>query len=548
MRNLFFHLACRHRARALWLALICPLMLLGSFIWLSPQPGAAARGTNDTFKVNADERQITTTGPSGTGSPNELYVDDGGFESALRSTRGEPESYVNRLTPFSYPATLTGISIFFHSAAPPVGTPITLLVGSKAAGDEEISTTTFQTLQSVIQGRGQFATYDFPAFTIASGDFIVGFRTTSAPGQFPIALDVTPPLQKRSYMAIHGLTFWLIDDLNFAGNLGIRARLASACATVSSLNPASGTAGTRVTINGANFTGVTGVKAADNVAAEFTVNNDTSITATIPTGAVSGPITLSKAGCADVQTNTLTIANVVTNVSSTSFIGSELAPESMVSAFGTGLATNALNAQDALLPTTLAGTTVKVRDSTEVERLAPLFFVSPTQINYLLPPSMAIGAAIITITSGNGTLSVGTVRIAPVAPGLFTANASGQGVPAAVVHRLKANGAQSTEPVAQFDAATGRFTPVPLDLGPATDQAFLVLFGTGLRFRSNLAAVTAKIGGADATVTFVGAVPGFIGLDQANLAIPRSLIGRGEVDVRLTVDGKPANIVQINIK
>ncbi len=547
MKNLFLRPAGCYRAPDWWLALLC-LWLLSSLIWPSPQTGAAAQGTDNTFKANADARQITTTEPSGTGSPTELYVDDGGFESALRSTRGEPESYVNRLTPFSYPATLTGISIFFHSAAPPVGTPITLLVGSKASGDGEISTTTFQTLQSVIQSRGQFITYDFPAFTITSGDFIVGFQTTSAPGQFPIALDVTPPLQKRSYMAIHGLTFWLIDDLNFAGNLGIRARLASACPTVSSLNPASGTAGTRVTINGANFTGVTGVRFAHNVAAEFTINNDTSITVTIPTGAVSGPLTLSKASCADVQTQTLTIGNSVTNVSATSFLGAELAPESMVSAFGTGLATTALNAQDALLPTTLAGTTVKVRDSNGVERLAPLFFVSPTQINYLLPPGTVTGAATVTVTSGNGTLSVGTVQVAPVAPGLFTANASGQGAPAGVLFRLKANGTQSTEQVAQFDAATGRFTPVPLDLGLATDQVFLVLFGTGLRFRSNLSAVAAKIGGTDAPVSFAGAVPGFIGLDQANLSIPRSLTGRGEVDVKLTVDGKAANIVRIHIK
>src|SRR5438128_10534964 len=99
-------------------------MLLGGFIWLSPQTGAAARVVADTFKASAGSRQITTAGPSGSGSPTELSVDDGGFESALRSTRGEPESYVNRLTPFGYPATLTGVSIFFPSSAPPVGTPI----------------------------------------------------------------------------------------------------------------------------------------------------------------------------------------------------------------------------------------------------------------------------------------------------------------------------------------------------------------------------------------------------------------------------------------
>jgi hypothetical protein len=109
--------------------------------------------------------------------------------------------------------------------------------------------------------------------------------------------------------------------------------------------------------------------------------------------------------------------------------------------------------------------------------------------------------------------------------------------------RVRTDGSQSFEPVAGFDTTQNKFVALPIDLGPATDQVFLVLFGTGLRFRSSLAAVTAKIGGADATVTFAGAVVDFIGLDQANLALPRSLIGRGEVDVVLMVDGKTANTV-----
>ena len=38
------------------------------------------------------------------------------------------------------------------------------------------------------------------------------------------------------------------------------------------------------------------------------------------------------------------------------------------------------------------------------------------------------------------------------------------------------------------------------------------------------------------------------GLDQINAALPRSLIGRGEMDLVLMVDGKTANTVKINIK
>jgi uncharacterized protein (TIGR03437 family) len=39
-----------------------------------------------------------------------------------------------------------------------------------------------------------------------------------------------------------------------------------------------------------------------------------------------------------------------------------------------------------------------------------------------------------------------------------------------------------------------------------------------------------------------------VGLDQANVRIPRSLAGRGEVNVVFTFDGKTANTVTINIR
>ncbi len=45
-----------------------------------------------------------------------------------------------------------------------------------------------------------------------------------------------------------------------------------------------------------------------------------------------------------------------------------------------------------------------------------------------------------------------------------------------------------------------------------------------------------------------GAQGQLVGLDQTNILIPRSLIGRGPVDVVLTVDGKAANTVRINVQ
>jgi len=187
-----------------------------------------------------------------------------------------------------------------------------------------------------------------------------------------------------------------------------------------------------------------------------------------------------------------------------------------------------------------------------MERAAPLFFVSPMQVNYQIPPGTALGPASVTITSGAGKVSLGTALISTVAPGLFAANGNGQGVAAAVALRIKANGSQSFEPIAQLDPGQNRFVAAPIDLGPdlgpASDQVFLILFGTGIQFRNSLASVNARIGGESAQTLYAGAQGDFVGLDQVNLRLPRSLAGRGEVDVALTADGRSANTVKVNIR
>jgi hypothetical protein len=58
--------------------------------------------------------------------------------------------------------------------------------------------------------------------------------------------------------------------------------------TISSFSPTSGPVGTTVTIRGTNFTGATAVKFAGR-SASFTVDTATKITATVPSGAVTGP-------------------------------------------------------------------------------------------------------------------------------------------------------------------------------------------------------------------------------------------------------------------
>ncbi len=235
------------------------------------------------------------------------------------------------------------------------------------------------------------------------------------------------------------------------------------------------------------------------------------------------------------------------NVSAASYAGSPFAPESIATVFGSSLSTTTLASQSSPLPDLLGGTSVIVRDRLWVERLGPLFFVSPTQVNYMIPPNTATGMASITIKNGENIVASSTVQINGVAPGIFTADATGRGLPAALLLRLKSDGTQQYEPVARFDASQNKFVPVPINLTSATDQVYLILFSTGLRFRSSMAAVSVSLGGVPGQVTYAGPQGVLFGLDQINVLLPPSLAGRGDIEVGLVADGQTANTVRIAV-
>ena len=235
-------------------------------------------------------------------------------------------------------------------------------------------------------------------------------------------------------------------------------------------------------------------------------------------------------------------------VSSASFAGGTLAGESIVAAFGTGLVNSTEAATVQPLPTTLAGVRVSVFDSQGTERFAPLFFVSPIQVNFQMPPGTATGKALVTLLRGTEIVAASSPQIELVAPGLFSVNASGQGLMIGLALRIKADGSQIFEPVVRFDEQRQQFVAAPINLDSATDRVFLVLFATGLRRRSSLDAVSVTLGGVNADALYAGPQGEFVGLDQLNVALPRSLAGRGEVDVRLTVEGVAANPLKVVIR
>jgi uncharacterized protein (TIGR03437 family) len=238
----------------------------------------------------------------------------------------------------------------------------------------------------------------------------------------------------------------------------------------------------------------------------------------------------------------MAVAKSLGNVSAASFASGPAAPESIVSALGFDLAIAPLSAASQPAPTILGGTTVTVVDSAGASRPAPLFYVSPGQVNYEVPAGTALGVATVTVTSGDGTVSIAPLEIAAVAPSIFTLNATG--LAAAYALRLS-GGNQTYESVYQV-SSTNSVIPLPIDLGPSGDQVYLLLYGTGLRGASN---VSTTIGGTAVPVIFAGAQGQFAGEDQVNVGpIPRSLAGSGNIAVILTADGHAASSVSVTIK
>jgi uncharacterized protein (TIGR03437 family) len=180
-----------------------------------------------------------------------------------------------------------------------------------------------------------------------------------------------------------------------------------------------------------------------------------------------------------------------------------VAPGSIASAFGKQIGASTMPATSLPLPAMLGGVSVSVKDSAMMSRLASLFYVSPNQINFVVPDTTATGMATATINNGDATPPSAMVQVAMVAPGLFTANSQGTGVAAALaIRRIIATQTDVLVPVFHCDANGCASDPIDLD---STSNVFLSLFGTGIRGRSSLLNVSATIGGTPVTVLFAGA-------------------------------------------
>ena len=230
-------------------------------------------------------------------------------------------------------------------------------------------------------------------------------------------------------------------------------------------------------------------------------------------------------------------------LSSASYSASAIAPDSLATINGSGLATGTPGATSLPLPTTFGGSSVTITDSVGNAFSAPLLYVSPSQINFQIPREVAPGTSKITVTSADNTRSIASAQIDAVAPGMFTLNNTG--LAAAVAIRVAADGTQAVEQLFTTDQAGG-IVAAPI-AGVGTDTVYLELFATGLR-GADSKAMRVTIGGVSALVFYAGPQSDFPGLDQINVQIPARLAGAGVVLVQVTANGIAANPVTVTIQ
>ena len=209
-----------------------------------------------------------------------------------------------------------------------------------------------------------------------------------------------------------------------------------------------------------------------------------------------------------------------------------IAPGAIVTIFGSNLADAAASASGAPYPTVIGETSVTFNGVA-----APLFYVSPGQINAQAPFGLGMGTASIQVTRGSLTSPMGAVNVAYVSPGIFIVDqAANQG---AILH------ADYSLVGSSNPARTGdRLQIYATGLGPLQVP---VATGAPSPAASTVAIPTVSIGGVFATVTYSGLAPGFAGLYQVNVIVPAGL-STGNLPLMISTAGFSSNVATLAVR
>ena len=213
-----------------------------------------------------------------------------------------------------------------------------------------------------------------------------------------------------------------------------------------------------------------------------------------------------------------------------------ISPGALASIYGTGFGNSTFVADDGLAwPTTANVVSVTVNGVA-----APLYYVSPGQINFQVPwATPATGTVNVAVMVNGGSSNIVAVPVASAAPGLFVLPGGAaivQNTPSYTLNEAS-NPAPAGSTIVAYLTGSGPVAPAVKDGTPTP--------GDPLSWAAT--AYTAKIGSAAAAVSFAGLTPGFIGLAQMNIAVP-STLAPGVYPLSVTIDGQTSNSATIAVK
>jgi uncharacterized protein (TIGR03437 family) len=196
-------------------------------------------------------------------------------------------------------------------------------------------------------------------------------------------------------------------------------------------------------------------------------------------------------------------------------------------------------------PTRLGGLSLEVRDSVGQTFLAPLRYVSPSQIDFQVPAESSPGEATISVITDDSVSALGTMQVERVAPGIFLVQGYNM-IPDALNRQVEVTGSETVRPVFDCSVPGGCFH-VPVPPSSRALASYLIMHGTGFRAasRSN---VTCTFRGEDFRVESVG--PSDVtGMDEIILRVPDELAETWQGDpygsIVLSIDGVPSNMVSV---
>ncbi len=220
-------------------------------------------------------------------------------------------------------------------------------------------------------------------------------------------------------------------------------------------------------------------------------------------------------GAAMAQSPAYTAASIV---NASDFSPGPFAPGSLISIFGTNLSFNSAglttaNTSADKLPSSLGGVSVLIDNVS-----APLFYVSPTQINLMIPADEIAGSVSLKVVRQSLAGPAVTITLVSAAPALFISSdhlALAQDFNANYAMATALAPAQPGDLLVLYATGLGGTQPLPGVYEIPLYAGFVNGFTTGaVQILINGVAVDPK------TIPYAGLTPGFAGLYQINFYLP----------------------------